>query len=63
MATNASSVARSLKLNNIPTSVNTWMGDRQGRPSTVNLCPFVGVDLKSMTDRLYSRRRVDTDVK
>jgi len=29
----------------------------------VNLCPFVGVDLKSMTDRLYSRRRVDTDVK
>jgi len=27
------------------TSVSTWMGDRQGRPSAVNLCPFVGVDL------------------
>jgi len=27
------------------TSVSTWMGDRQGRPSAINLCPFVGVDL------------------
>jgi len=27
------------------TSVSTWMGDRRGRPSAVNLCPFVGVDL------------------
>jgi len=27
------------------TSVSTRMGDRQGRPSDVNLCPFVGVDL------------------
>jgi len=27
------------------TSVSTWMGDRQGRPSAVNLCPFVRVDL------------------
>jgi len=26
-------------------SVSTWMGDRHGRPSAVNLCPFVGVDL------------------
>jgi len=25
--------------------VSTWMGDRQGRMSTVNLCPFVSVDL------------------
>jgi len=25
--------------------VSTWMGDRQEIPSTVNLCPFVGVDL------------------
>jgi len=24
--------------------VGTWMGDRQGRLSAVNLCPFVGVD-------------------
>jgi len=24
---------------------NTCMGDRQGRLSAVNLCPFVGVDL------------------
>jgi len=24
---------------------STWMGDRQGRPSAVDLCPFVGVDL------------------
>jgi len=23
----------------------TWTGDRQGRPSAVNLCPFVDVDL------------------
>jgi len=23
----------------------TWMGDSQGRPSAVNLCPFIGVDL------------------
>jgi len=27
------------------TSVSTWIGDRQGRPSSVYLCPFVGVDL------------------
>jgi len=39
-----SSVVRSLKLSK-STSVSTWMGDRQGRPSAVNLCPFVGVDL------------------
>jgi len=37
------------------------MGDRQGRPSAVNLCPFVGVDLNlHVTDRLYSRHRADT---
>jgi len=41
----------------------TWMGDRQGRPSAVNLFPFVGVDLITVTDRLYSRHRADTDVK
>jgi len=35
---------RSLKLAT-STLVSTWMGDRQGRPSAVNLCPFVGVDL------------------
>jgi len=27
------------------TSLNTWMGDCLGIQSTVNLCPFVGVDL------------------
>jgi len=27
------------------TSISTWMGDRQGRLSAVNLCPFVTVDL------------------
>jgi len=25
--------------------VSAWMGDCQGRPSSVKLCPFVGVDL------------------
>jgi len=25
--------------------VSTWMGDRQGRLSAMNLCPSVGVDL------------------
>jgi len=25
-------------------SVNTWMGDHQGRPGAVNLGPFVGVN-------------------
>jgi len=35
------------------------MGDRQGRPGTVNLGPFIGVDL---TDRLYSRYCADMDV-
>jgi len=44
VATKASTVACSLKLSNVY-SVSTRMGDRQGRPSTVNLCPFVGVDL------------------
>jgi len=39
VATKASSVARSLKLS------NEVMSDRQERPSAVNLCPFVGVDL------------------
>jgi len=38
------------------------LGDCPGRPSAVNLCPFVGVDL-SVTDRLYSCHRADTDVK
>jgi len=47
VATKASSVARSLKLSNVEssTSVSTWMCDRQGRPSAVNMFPFVGVDL------------------
>jgi len=27
---------------------STWMGDRQGGPSAVNLRPFVGVDLLNM---------------
>jgi len=40
------------------------MGDRQGRLSTVNLCPFVDVDLNLWpTVRLYSRHRADMDVK
>jgi len=38
------------------TSVSTWMGDRHGKPGTVNLGPFVGVDLH----RLYSRYGADT---
>jgi len=29
----------------VSTSVCTWMGDHQGRPGTVNLGPFVSVDL------------------
>jgi len=45
VVTKASSVARSLKLSNVDLDYSTWMGDRQGRPSVVNLCPFVGVDL------------------
>jgi len=46
MATNKgySSVARSLQLSNVELGYSTWMGDLQGRPSVVNLCPFVGVD-------------------
>ena len=27
------------------TAASTWMGDHQGRPYAVYLCPFVGVDL------------------
>jgi len=39
------------------------MGDRQGRPSAVNLCPFVGVHVpQSVTDRLLCRHRADTDM-
>jgi len=34
----------SLELCNVE-QISTWMGDRQGRPSDVNLSPFVGVDL------------------
>jgi len=26
-------------------SVTTWMGDHEGRPRAVNLCPFVGLEL------------------
>jgi len=44
VATKASSVTRSLQLAT-STSVSTWMGDHQGRPSAENLCPFVGVDI------------------
>jgi len=44
VATNACSVTRSLKLSNVEPGY-TWMGERQGRLSAVNLCPFVGVDL------------------
>jgi len=44
VATNACSVTRSLRLSNVEW-VSNWMGDRQGRPSAVNRCPFVGVDL------------------
>jgi len=42
------------------------MGDRQGRPSAVNLCPFVGVKLWTLIcDRpiSHSHHRADTDVK
>jgi hypothetical protein len=28
-----------------------WMGDRQVRPSAVNLRPFVGLDFETVTDR------------
>jgi len=37
-------LARSLKVNIMSSPVSIWMGDRQGRPSAVNLRPFVGVD-------------------
>jgi len=43
MATKGSSVASSLKLSNVDLGF-TWMGDRQGKSSPVNLCPFVGVN-------------------
>jgi len=33
-----------LYFHRVSCSVSTWMGDRQGRPSAVNLCSFVGVD-------------------
>jgi len=59
VATDACSVTRSLKLSNVERQVSTWMGDRQGRLSAVNLCPFVGVDHNL---RPYSRYRADTDV-
>jgi len=39
VATKASSVARSLKINYV--DLYTWMGDRQGRPSSVNPCQTV----------------------
>jgi len=40
------------------------MGERQGRPSAVNLCPFVGEDFNQWpTVHNYSRHRADTDVK
>jgi len=39
------------------------MDDHQGRPSAVNLGPFVGVDLNLCTDRLHRRYRNDADVK
>jgi len=35
------------------TSVSTWMGDRQGRPSAVDLCPFVGVDVNLWPTTVY----------
>jgi len=48
------------------TSVSTWMGDHQLRPSAVNQCPFVGVDL-NMWPTFYrptgSSHRADTDLK
>jgi hypothetical protein len=46
VATKASSVTRSLKLRYVDLGYSTWMGARQGRPSAVNLRPFVGVDSK-----------------
>jgi len=48
VATKASSVARSLKSTSVDLGLyvyGTRMGDCQRRPSAVNLCPFVGVDL------------------
>jgi len=38
------------------------MGDHQGRLGAVNMDPFVS-GLKSVTDRLYTHYRDDTDVK
>jgi hypothetical protein len=46
VATKAGSVARSLKLRYIDFGYSTWMRDRQGRLSTVNLRPSVGKDFK-----------------
>jgi len=51
---------RSLQSSTTLSLVSTWMGDRQGKPSAVNLCLFVDVDLNlHVTDRLYSRHRAD----
>jgi len=56
--TKASSVARSLKLGT-STSVNTCMGDHQGRPYSVNLGRSSFCDRSS----ICRRYRADTDVK
>jgi len=43
------------------TSVSTWMGDHQGRPSAVNLCPFVGVEI-NLWPTVHIAVIADTDV-
>jgi len=48
-----SPVKRSLKLRHISTLVSTRMSDHQQRPGAVKQGPFVGVDLISVTNRLY----------
>jgi len=44
-------------------SVITWMGGHQGRPGAVNNVSVRRCELDSMTDRLYSCYRADTEVK
>jgi len=45
VATKASSVSRSPKLRHVDLGYSTWMGDHEGIPHAVNMCPIVCVDL------------------
>jgi len=62
VASKASSVAHSLKLRHL-TSVNTWMGDHQGRLGVVNPGSICRCGLKYVTDHLNNRYCADTGIK